>query len=140
MQGSRGAQAGRQARDVARRQTPESSLLAQVRLAVGADPRAVIWRNQSGYAEVNGRWMAFGLIAGAADLIGLVKPWGRFLALEVKSKTGRASKEQTQFLALVNRMGGVGRLVRSVEEAMAAVEQAALPAGADTPNRPSTTP
>jgi len=84
--------------------------------------------------------MAFGLIAGAADLIGLVKPWGRFLALEVKSKTGRASKEQTQFLALVNRMGGVGRLVRSVEEAMAAVEQAALPAGADTPNRPSTTP
>lgn len=84
--------------------------------------------------------MAFGLVTGAADLIGLVAPTGRFLALEVKSKTGRASKEQIQFLSLVNRMGGVGRLVRSVEEAMAAVEQAALPADAAIPSEPSTTP
>ncbi len=84
--------------------------------------------------------MAFGLVTGAADLIGLVKPHGRFLALEVKSRTGRLTREQTQFLALVNRMGGVGRMVRSVSEAMGAVARAALPADADTPKPSSSTP
>lgn len=93
-------------------------------------------------AAVASRWTAFGLVKGAADLIGLVKPHGRFLALEVKSRTGRASKEQIQFLALVNRMGGVGGIVRSVEEALELVTRAAEPAepaAAGGTARPSST-
>lgn len=106
------------------RQAPEKEILLAIRLEVGKNPRVVIWRNQSGHAEREGRWQTFGLIKGAADLIGVVAPYGRFLALEVKTKTGRATKEQLQFLSLVNRMGGVGRLVRTVEQAQAAVLEA----------------
>lgn len=86
--------------------------------------------------------MVFGLVKGAADLIGLVKPHGRFLAIEVKSRTGRPSKEQTQFLSLVNRMGGVAGIARSVEEALELVTRAAEPAEpaeAGATPRPSST-
>lgn len=76
--------------------------------------------------------MKFGLVVGASDLIGIVKPHGRFLALEVKTARGRLTKEQTQFLLLVNRMGGVARLVRSTQEAACAVSEASQPATCTT--------
>ena len=56
-------------------------------------------------------------------IIGIARG-GRFVALEVKSETGRVTKEQATFIALVRHMGGVGEVVRSVEEAMAAVDRA----------------
>lgn len=68
-----------------------------------------------------GRMMVFGLAPGSSDLIG-IGPGGQFLALEVKTSTGRASKEQKQFIALVHRYGGTGAIVRSADEAVAVIE------------------
>ena len=103
----------------------ESQLLAEIRLALGRDPRAILWRNNTGMAEQQGRPVRYGLCVGSADLVGIVAPSGRFIALEVKTERGRVSAEQEQFLAVVNARGGFGVVVRSVEDARAAVERAA---------------
>ena len=48
----------------------------------------------------------------------------RFFALEVKTPKGRVSPEQVQFIDLVNRSGGYAAVVRSVDDAVHAVERA----------------
>lgn len=111
----------------------ETQLLAEIRLALGRDPRVVLWRNNVGTARHEGtdRPVRYGLCVGSSDLIGIVAvptatdPLGRFLALEVKLPSGRVSAEQWQFLELVNRRGGYACIVRSVEDALAAVDAAA---------------
>lgn len=104
--------------------TPEAKILADIRIALGEDPRVVIWRNSTGVAESEGRKMRFGLVRGGSDLIGIVAPRGRFFALEVKAPRGRVSLEQAQFILLVRRMGGFAAVVRSVQDAQAAVDAA----------------
>ena len=60
---------------------------------------------------------------GISDLIGW-GPGGRFAALEVKAaRGGRPTPEQLAFIDLVNRSGGIGAVVRSVEEALEALRQ-----------------
>lgn len=41
---------------------------------------------------------------------------GRFIAIEVKSPTGRVRPEQTAFLQTVTRAGGLGFVARSVDD------------------------
>lgn len=50
--------------------------------------------------------------------------FGRFFALEVKAERGRIRPEQTTWLALVRRMGGFAAVVRSEDEARAALARA----------------
>ena len=40
----------------------------------------------------------------------------RFLAIEVKTKTGKVSLDQAKFLKLVNESGGLGFVARSVDD------------------------
>jgi len=96
----------------------ESQLSAAIRLALGRVPDLVLWRNNSGVAEYkNGARVRYGLVPGASDLIGIYR--GRFVAIEVKTPRGRVTREQQMFLDLVARLGGIARVVRSVEEAVA---------------------
>lgn len=103
----------------------ETALMQAILLRLSAEPGVAIWRNNCGVAEhwKNGATkpdtVRYGLAPGSADLIGCVR--GRFVALEVKTPAGRVSPEQAQWLALVERNGGIGRVVRSVSEALAAV-------------------
>lgn len=71
-----------------------------------------------------GQWVSYGLCKGSADLIGIIKPSGRFFALELKTDTGTLTEEQQLFLALVNRMGGYAAVARSVKEALQHVKKA----------------
>ncbi len=52
---------------------------------------------------------------GISDICGI---WadGQFLAIEVKSATGRLSLEQMAFLDSVNAEGGIGFMARSVDD------------------------
>jgi hypothetical protein len=52
---------------------------------------------------------------GCADLLGQLRD-GRFLAVEVKTPTGRLSGTQQAFLATVSRHGGVALVARSLED------------------------
>ncbi len=112
----------------ARRDPAEVDLMDAIRLALGADPGVVLWRNNVGLTEFwDGKQVSvvrYGLADERADLVGLLSPSGRFLAVEVKTATGRVKPEQLQWLALVRRFGGFAAVVRSVDEALAAVARA----------------
>lgn len=83
----------------------------------------VIWRNSTGVANTaDGKKQRFGLCVGSSDLVGIVD--GRFLAVEIKAADGRLRPEQELFLALVRRKKGFACVVRSVDEAVAAIERA----------------
>jgi hypothetical protein len=60
-----------------------------------------------------------GLCVGSSDLIGYRQVDGvaQFVALEVKSATGRPTAQQTQFIDHITSAGGCAGIVRSVEDA-----------------------
>lgn len=102
------------------RSATESDLTAQVIAAVKAHGWPA-WRN----AQYRRGKKHGGLGTGTSDVIACVR--GRFVALEVKKpKDGvPVTPEQTAFLALVNRSGGVGVVVRSVAETAEVVQRLA---------------
>jgi len=107
----------------------ESVVLAKVHQALAATGRCVIWRNQTGALPAVGRGgrtypVRFGLGVGGADLVGLMRPSGRFLALEVKSARGQQTPEQRAWARAVQEAGGFYAVVRSAEEALEALEAA----------------
>ena len=104
----------------------ESTLLHDIRLALGREPDLVLWRNNVGVAPPTPRTrpVRYGLCTGSADLIGILAPTGRFVALEVKTATGRPSPEQIMFLALIRARGGFACVVRSIDEARDAIDRA----------------
>ena len=76
----------------------------------------------------NARMIQAGLCTGGSDIIG-IRPTvitqdmvgqtvGVFLADEVKTKTGRAKKEQLIFIEAVNKAGGIAGIARSVDDAL----------------------
>ena len=66
----------------------------------------------------NARMFTTGLCVGGADIIGIHHATGRFIAVEVKTPTGRVSKEQQTFIDAVKRAGGIAGVARSVEDAL----------------------
>lgn len=117
--------------------TSEAQLQHAVRLALGRHPDARLYRNEVGQARhedpASGRIrvVRYGLCPGSSDLIG----WRRvtitpehvgsqiaqFVAIELKTATGRVATDQRQFIELVNRWGGVAGVARSVEDAQALI-------------------
>ncbi len=91
-----------------------------IRAALCAVDGVRVWRNNVGVDTMRG--IRYGLGVGSPDLVGIA--WGRFVGLEVKTPTGRVSKEQTMWLDMVRRFGGVAGVARSVEDAIAIVEEA----------------
>lgn len=87
----------------------------------------VLWRNNTGLAVDGRRRIRYGLAVGSSDLIGILVPEGRFVALEVKAPNGKGpTPEQERFLELVRRSGGFAAVVRSVSDAREAVSRARL--------------
>lgn len=120
-----------------------SNLVARVMLALSA-AGATVWRNNVGLGWAgkhvstdnrtgltvlaNARPVKFGLAKGSGDLIGFApvtitpdmvgQTLPVFGSWEVKSGTGRPSKDQTNFRAFVVDAGGIGAVVHSPEEAV----------------------
>ncbi len=68
-----------------------------------------------------------GLGLGVADLICIVPPMGRFVAIEVKRPGYTPSDvrpDQRRWLAIVERFGAISGIATTVEEALAIVERA----------------
>jgi len=110
----------------------ESQLQTEIRKVIGALPDVRLWRNNVGQLkDRHGQTIRYGLCVGSADLIGVVAPHGRLLAIEVKTTRGVVRQEQTDWLEIVRRFGGVAGVARSVETAMRLVESARRPASED---------
>lgn len=78
------------------------------------------WRNNTGATKIGDRFIRFGM-KGASDILGVL-PGGRFLAVECKMPKGKTSEAQDEFLAGVNASGGLGIVVRSVDELAEKIE------------------
>ena len=114
----------------------ETTLQQQIRLAVGTNPDARLFRNQVGSLPDprTGRLVTFGLARGSADLIGwrtvMVTPdmigqrLAVFTSIEVKIPTGRIRPEQQAWLGAVHGAGGIAGVARSVPDALRITESA----------------
>jgi hypothetical protein len=82
-------------------------------IAAGLRPGDVVIRQ--------GRPLHAGLCVGSSDLIGyrVVDRVAQFVALEVKSATGRPTAQQVQFIDHINAVGGLAGIARSVDDAAA---------------------
>jgi hypothetical protein len=107
----------------------ETELQNKIRLAIGKYSNVRLFRNNVGlFKTQDGRNLQTGLCVGSSDLIGFTakiitledvgKTIALFTALEVKTPKGRLSEEQTRFLEMVEKFGGIGAVVRSVEDAI----------------------
>ena len=85
-------------------------------IAAGLRPGDVVIRQ--------GRPLHAGLCVGSSDLIGYrqVNGIAQFVALEVKSATGRPTAQQVQFLDHINAVGGLAGIARSVDDAAAILQ------------------
>jgi hypothetical protein len=109
----------------------ETILQQRIRLALGTNPDARMFRNQVGSLPDprTGRLVTFGLTRGSADLIGwrtvTVTPamvgtrLAIFTSIEVKTPTGRVRPEQQAWLEAVQQAGGIAIIARSVTDAQA---------------------
>jgi hypothetical protein len=77
------------------------------------------WRNQSiGVYDVKNksfRRLPKYAISGVSDILGIL-PSGRFLAIEVKSKTGTLSQNQKDFIKNINDNKGLAFMARSIDD------------------------
>lgn len=109
---------------------PETKLQNRILLAL-SDAGCTVWRNETAgvwlgksihkdgdqVTLVNARMFTAGLCVGSSDIVGIA-PDGRFLAVEVKTPKGRATKEQIRFIEAVQASGGIAGIARSVEDAL----------------------
>lgn len=108
----------------------ESHIQSRILLAL-SEAGCTVWRCETAGAWVGrvihragdtvtlagARMIQAGLTKGGSDIIG-VTPSGLFLAVEVKTGTGRVSQEQERFIAAVQKPGGIAGVARSVDEAL----------------------
>jgi len=108
----------------------ETTLQQEIRLALGTNPDARLFRNSVGSLPDprTGRLVTFGLAKGSADLIGwrtiTITPemvgtrLAVFLSIEVKTPTGRVNPAQQAWLSVVHGAGGLAGIARSVPDAL----------------------
>lgn len=102
-----------------------TQLVAEIRLELGREEDFTLWLNAKVQVDRDGKVRAKpGLVRGASDLVGILAPQGRMVALEVKTGNARLEHRQKLFLELVRRRGGFGAVVRSTDDARAALERA----------------
>ncbi len=102
----------------------ETTLQNEIRLELGKRKNLRMFRNNVGM--ING--VQFGLCVGSSDLIGFksitITPEmvgqkvAVFTAIEVKTDKGKPTPAQNKFIEMVNNNGGIGAVVRSVDDAL----------------------
>lgn len=98
----------------------ETRIMLHVLAQLSLLPRCTFWRCNTGVAaDKTGRRIRFG-VPGQPDIQGCAA--GRWVGVEVKSATGRQSSEQRAFQDRIQNAGGVYLVVRSADEAVAAVK------------------
>jgi hypothetical protein len=102
--------------------TPESVVLRQC-LAVLRLRGVLAWRNNTTgvWDAARGRFRTFTGLKGVSDILGVLAPSGRLLAVETKAEGGRLTPAQAAFLDAVRAAGGLSLVVRDSRELDAAL-------------------
>lgn len=97
----------------------EAKIQYTILLAFGATPHMRLWRNNSGLLWAPGPGGTMRRVRasaeGAPDIIGVLRG-GRFIGIEVKAERGRQDAAQVAFQKMVEAMGGLYIVARSVED------------------------
>ncbi len=99
----------------------ETELMNLIRFELVETGKYSLWRNNIGFDQVTK--VRYGLGVGTSDLVGFRHRDGRFIGLEIKTATGRASKEQKMWIEHVVGHGGLAGIVHSTEDALKVVER-----------------
>lgn len=83
------------------------------------------WRQNTGCTKIGKRLIRFGVVGGS-DILGLLPPTGRLLAVETKSPTGRLRASQKVFLDTIARAGGLALVVRDIRELQEALREVGI--------------
>lgn len=95
----------------------EADLMRQIMLALSEDGHMVFRGNVGLFYTRDGRPVKSGLPVGFSDLFGYTRQAQPFF-LEIKTDTGRVSKEQEAFLSAMRQRGAIAGVARSVEQAV----------------------
>jgi len=90
-------------------------LVNEILKKYGAHQYLTIWKNATGMAFRGETCIKFGL-KGSADILGIMKPYGRFIAIECKSGKAQQSAQQKAFQKMIIDFGGVYIVARSIED------------------------
>ena len=108
----------------------ETNIQQRIRLALGTREDVRLFRNQVGQLPDprTGRPVQFGLAKGSADIVGwktvevtpdmVGKRLAVFTSIEVKTKTGKLTGPQQNWLHTVQTAGGLAGVARSTEDAL----------------------
>jgi len=103
----------------------ESQIQQLIRLALGLEKDLELMPNVVGqFKDDRGNVRRVGLGVGTPDLVGILAPSGRLFALEVKAEDGRTRPEQKVCHERWRARGAFVAVVRSPEDAKAALERA----------------
>jgi len=102
--------------------TPHKKLQNEILRAFGVRGDMRVWLNPRGVGLFGNRRVTFG-VPGQADICGLLHT-GRMVQIEIKVGPDKQSNDQKNFQAMIERMGGLYILARSVEDVRAAIEEA----------------
>lgn len=113
------------------RSAAHTALVRSILAAIGAEPDVLVSMNESGRARYMGRdgseWFVpygYPTAEGGPDLLILLAPRGRLVGLEVKTGSGVTTSAQRAAHEAMRRFGALVYVVRSVDDARRALEDA----------------
>lgn len=100
----------------------EHEIQNQIRLAL--TEYVIIFRANVGRGTTfDGRYFTTGLPKGFPDLFGVRRSDGRAVFIEVKTPTGKPSKEQLRFIEQMQKSHAVAFIAHSVDEAIEKIKK-----------------
>lgn len=101
----------------------EHDIQSLILIYITSLPHTFAFRMNTGKARMGGRFVTFG-IPGQPDIFAIIR--GRFVGIEVKTATGRQSKDQKNWQRNCERAGGLYILARSVDDVRVVLSLAGL--------------
>lgn len=114
----------------------ESRIQSETRLSLGSLPNVRVFRNQVGFGWIGDpptRRVKMGLFPGSGDLIGWTsytitpddvgKNVAVFTSAEIKSRTGKPSDNQVNWMNQVNNAGGIAFVTNNDQHAVKTIQE-----------------
>lgn len=100
---------------------PETALMNEIQATLSQHGRC-FRANVGSVRMANGRYFSTGLPKGFSDLFG-VRDDGKAFFVEVKTEKGRVSKDQSNFIRVMQSIGALAGVARSTTDALEIIER-----------------